>query len=1132
MDDKDENKQGEDAVQQPDEQDISSEEIQRMAQNVGNQKGQNSLAQAQQDEKTQALEEEILSSFNKSEGDFDEAVESLGDAGVPEAPKEQAIDLTGDGKDLSEIVEDVEKSHGEPKTEGIPQDESFPYPSVPSKKTTEEGAAPSLEEVSSSPKPPETLDTAPLAPQGSVEPDSQAIENLSKDIDQHFQSQETPLESNSQTGESQPSLEETQARTYYHDISDAMGSDKPQTMSELLKKSAYERKESSILSPTSRKNLIYILGTVALLLISVAVWFFAFRPEANVSFITNERVSSLVHADEDLGLNTTDLGTYETRESIRDVLERKHDDDSLSQVYYVREDGMSNLRRMGIKSLFEKTQSDAPELLYENIEDEFMHGVYTTDKNYPFIILKATSYDRAFEGMKQWEPTMIDDLATYLNLPPEAADRSLLQDGFSYDVIKNKNVRVARFIPRSYDQRGILDFLKSDGSEFQQEETTPPETDTVTRLEKFFGRVWKPHTVFAQTPSQEGDTTQQGIGGTFLDDSLSEGEGATTTICYQVTRYCIDLNTGENLPPTTTPSATVACYDSVVNNGQTYTPEEVAGQSGYSCMEVLSSGDVIGYQETLYTEPVCFSPTTGDRIPIDSDSTSAVCFLPYQCRAIGCDTSGNNCQVTDQVVSLDAEIEKSCVQFNDLLNTQSIDDLNLCFDQFGNFVPAGSDGAVQCISPQARYERLCMTTTGAIIPGIDESGEPISVDQTNVALCFEPFSGGSLGDELNSSLNQDIRQIAAGLAHQLDLLADLASGFGAFNNSVSDTLREASDVFWDIAHANILENDIVLAIAETARNLEELLNVIDPTGTSQSEVVQGLRDIINVIREVVGLQNNVGWVTLGNDLPQGVDIHPGDELSSGPALEAVQEALVLLGLMDQASVNGELDLVTQQALVALEAINGLTNFVNAEGEIVIDQVFVSAEVLDILQDMVVSASAGIYGGGTTVAVNDFINSPLGLGSYGDDVLALQLFLYGEGYQISSFDGIFDEELCLALQQYQIDNGLVPADSISCELSPETITFINEEIRNKNYLGSGFTVQANGALEGNGVFLGTFGPGTPDFSVNEAEASSLREGDVVLLYTFLDEETILITRSEAVITEIIERRALSDIFNDV
>src|SRR5690606_23353531 len=191
-----------------------------------------------------------------------------------------------------------------------------------------------------------------------------------------------------------------------------------------------------------------------------------------------------------------------------------------------------------------------------------------------------------------------------------------------------------------------------------------------------------------------------------------------------------------------------------------------------------------------------------------------------------------------------------------------------------------------------------------------------------------------------------------------------------------------------------------------------------------------------------------------------------------------QQALVLLGLMDPLSVTGELDLVTLQAIAAFQAVNGLGN-VDGSGEIDISQVFLSAETLALLQQMVTGASS-LYGGDEAASIDDFFSEPLGLGAFNDEVQSLQMILYVEGYDVSSFNGIFDEELCLALQQYQSDNGLELADATTCELSPETIEFLNTTIRNNNYLGAGFAVTSGGALEGTGAFLGTTGPGTISF----------------------------------------------------
>lgn len=1092
-----------------------------------------------------------------------------------------------------------------PSSPSTAPDTDFSFPSVASKRQAPVAGQP-LEQTSLADLRNQDTTSVPSAgtPQ---ESEQQTIENLQKDIESQFSAQapvtppeaqensEIPVAPEQTTQQVPENPRKGIGETYYSDLTKAMSANEPRTMSELIQQSSYEKQQQAALSPTSRKNLLYILGTIFFLIISVVAWFLVFgAPETQPEYITKERVNSLVFSDEDLGINITGLQTFEAKSAIRSVVERDHATDTVSQIYYVQEDEMGNLRRLGVKDVFDHTENEVPELLYNNIENEFMHGVYTTDKNYPFIIMKALSYDRAFEGMKEWEPTMIDDLATYFDLPPEAVDRSLLQDGFSDDLIKNKNVRVARYIPREADRRGILDFLRSDGTEFQstQEgvepegeedpfdtffEDLPPADDSLSqRVLDILMFPLLPEPVYAQTP---------GIGGVFISDTTTQGAG--TTICYRTNKVCIDLMTGAELPGNTTPSTTVACYDSLVTPsditemGETFTPEEVQGQAGYTCRQVLSGGDSITDVSLLYTDPVCFDRFTGDRIRPSRDGTSSasaassLCYAPYQCKRVACfegskevsssraGRPGVSCRATNEIVDHDEDVQKSCVQFNELLQLNNIKNMNLCFDETGSYVPLESratsledyylnyagtsqqsaeslmnnSAGVQCISPLTLIERMCVTTTGEVVPGTTTNSSgvevPLSPNSPNIEFCFEPFHSGDLSDEFNRTINSDVRQKLAAIAQQLERLATLASGYGIFENEVSRKLDEAADIFWQLSVANLLENELIMKVAEVTRTLELILNEVEPLFPN-SEVVRELREIIAFIKEVLGFSNNVAWVTIGNDLPTGVNIYPNGQVTGGSlttaqqteAIRAVQQSLVLMGLMDPLSVTGELDLVTQRALQTFQEING---FVDGGDALSVDQVFISAETIKLIQDMVNGAEA-VYGGEPIANIDTYISETMGLGKYSKDVQQLQIVLYALGYDISGFDGIFDEEVCLAVQQYQLDNGLEVTDTQECLISLATLNSLNETIRENGYLGSGFTVNANGALEGTGAFLGTFGPGTVSFEVSEAEADSLREGDVVLMYTFLDEETILITSHESVITEVVRRRALSDIFN--
>jgi len=939
----------------------------------------------------------------------------------------------------------------------------------------------------------------------------------------------TPTDSQEQKPE-EPKRDPTLGvdQTYHSDLSSVMGSHDPKTMSELLQKARYENKRKEILSPRSKKNLMYIIGGLILLAVALVLIVSWFKKNPTVSYLNNTSVQSLVYSDKDTGINVSGLGPAKTELAIEKLLSDRMDDGELHQVYYVKEDALGNLRRMGLKDTFDQTDSQTPELLYENVAPEFMHGTYATDQNHSFIILKALSYDRALEGMKQWEPDMIDDLGVYLNLPDEAYDHSLLEDGFVDDLILNKTVRVARYVPRERDRRGIgeiLDFINpfdelipldsADGTDGNQDETTDPfeQDDPLAGPEN-------------QNPPQVmRSLLDQWVPYAFAQSQPTSSETKMKIECYQTEQRC--FGSGEN-----------DCYNVIKNKpGDQVFDESKQGLSGYQCISVVDADG--GTASTDLTQQACFHPITGDRLkmsfPEDAkiiNSSVASCFKSSECHRYACfvgdqevslDQEGNpgvNCYETLEEVPLGFEGRKICREYPGLTLLENIDGINLCFDPDGNLVPNGSTARdVTCISPLNRSSLLCLNTQNAIVPY-----EPFY--ESTYKYCFSTIAEGDLGDQFSTS-NQEIRQRALALAMQLEMASLLADVLG-LDNTVVSAIKNASEFFYQVGYGNILEVDAIRRGAEIAQALEQVLNALDPnrnwehTGPNGKLNLYGiLRSSIDLIKDVLGLSHNLTWVTLNGKLPLGTTIPVGSQL---PEVKSIQEALTLIGILNPESVTGTFDLVSQSAIEVFQKMNKI-----AESGII------DPETLRIMNNIIQGAGK-IYDGSQLAIINDYLSTEdeIGLGSYSSDVQSLKIFLYAEGYDVSVIDGIFDRETCLALQQYQRDNLLAVSPDGDCEVGIQTTEFINEQIREKDYLGSGFTLTTNENgleyLQGNGTLEGIVGPGVVDFSLGtRAEARGLSEDDVVLLYTFLDEETILITTHESVIEEIIRRRALEDIF---
>jgi len=1054
-----------------------------------------------------------------------------------------------------------------------------------------------------------------------LEVESSPIDDIKASIQSQFSITESssigmdaspaPLEG---TKESEQKEETKKARrvdqTYYSDLSNAMGSNEPATMSELLRRSRFENKEKAILSPSSKKNIAYISGAIILIIGVISIFTFLLSKKDPVQYITNVRVSSLVYSDKDTGINTTDIDKEKIKQSIRKVAEEKLPEGTLHQLYYLGTDKFGNTRRLGLKQILEQTNNLPPALLLENVDNNFMHGVYKTDKNHPFIILKTQSYDRALEGMKEWEPTIIDDLSPYFDLPNEAGDRSLMDAGFSDDLIKNKNVRVARFLPRDVDRRGGIFniFGGSDNEAIENTEITEGgEATSVNLLTKTLALLKKTikKGIINSSDFSYAQTFQTQNGGVTNIGNTTSSDMSKNTICYEAVKECYDKLSGSKVNYQAG-NTSMSCSNILVPNGKVVKKGEALWSSvntttsGYSC---VNTNETAVIDNTLKNKQVCFDFQTGNRLDPTLKKPADTCFAAYNCSVLECKEGSKTVPYSDlgkpgvvcnerpllnenEINNYTGGGQKICRAYPELLNLQNIKNKNICFDSQDNYiesVPVDSYGNMlsgyNCISPINRDATMCVTKgDGKVVfkdPQIPESAYD---------FCVKALAGTtSLVDEQfqqnDTEFKSKARVISLGL-YTVSLLIK--------NSETKKDIVKAADFFGTIASGNIMFNEAQKDAIGVIKNLESILTIYDPNKKTQ------LSSIVEYIKASFGYKHNVAWVTLGNGFPRGFELPNGTNIYAGQTVDVVnpiQQSLVLIGMMNPVSVTGKLDLVTQDAISSFQSINGLVQ----TG--VIDQ-----ETLNLLNN-IMSGQGSVYGGNQAAVINDYfdLDEKIGLGSYGQSVQSLQILLYAEGYDIVNINGLYDKNLLYAVQEYQKDNGLELANSDTGILSRETLESLNDLIRKKGYLGTGFDVTkrelninnlidsaeigdksqdiyllqellkqegfyegvvsgeytldfknalesfgalttngsifSNGivsfgdALSGKGLLAGIGGPGEISFGANSAFADeSLSEGDIVLMYTFLDESTILITRSSTVINEIIKRRALNDIFN--
>jgi len=796
--------------------------------------------------------------------------------------------------------------------------------------------------------------------------------------------------------------------TYYDDLSSAMGANDPRTMSELLEKSRREEKEKVILSPRSKKNILYIIGSVLLLAGIIFLLSLLFKKK-EVHYVHEKVVPSLIRSEKSTGVNLAALTPEEAKQAIQKLLKEKIPNETIHHIYYVEMNKLGSSRRLGVHDVFQKLEIQAPQTFFDSIDDmHFMHGVYREEENHPFLLFTVRSYDQAFEAMKEWEPHMIDDLGAVLDLPDEAFDRSLLEPGFHDDIIQNKNVRVARFLPRDVDKKGEVDEI------YSEEKSGDSSEKKIIKEEK---------TVLSFLQS-------------LFHSSVAYAGNTTGVICRKYSEECFNLQ------------------------GEQISPSDAAGRNDVFCTKKIDYSHAYGAEKQGQSGYLC-SSTTGDDVFL-KDKPKGNVFLCYKAK-FKCHND-NGVEIVQPTVEDLNNPRYTCMKFPDW-------SVKPVVDKTGGYRD----------SPYWMCKDY--TANDSILSEINENTKIICY-----LADYECYDRE--GHLVENAVDEDYRNPLYTCVKKPD-----------YNNPPIDVNPSAET----------LDNPNYACINFEGGGIVDAEKIKNSVGSGYQDKTIG--DIWDTLLIYINRESFIG---LQCDPILGTNCQYNDDAS----VIATQRFLKNAGLMDTSSPEGQLDVLTQGTLKDFQTINGL----NPSG--LIDQ-----QTANLIQSIAqgLSGEVTLYGGSGIAAINNYINGTnVGLSAYNEDVQALQIFLYAEGYPITQINGFFDKNTLEALQQFQRDHNLPVTTGTPGDLgvNEETVQAINGIIKDKNYLGSGFELK-DGKLIGTGILEGKFGPG---FVGETAYADEFKKGDTVLMYTFLDEHTLLITTHESVIREIIKRRALQGLFD--
>ncbi|HVU06514.1 MAG TPA: hypothetical protein VHE10_01865 [Candidatus Paceibacterota bacterium] len=95
-----------------------------------------------------------------------------------------------------------------------------------------------------------------------------------------------------------------------------------------------------------------------------------------------------------------------------------------------------------VADVFDSTH--IPSRLLRSLGDQYMVGLYSYDKQVPFIILKNTFFQNAFSGMLDWERDLGQDMMPLIRITYPEINSNSLADNFDDVVISNTDVRTLK----------------------------------------------------------------------------------------------------------------------------------------------------------------------------------------------------------------------------------------------------------------------------------------------------------------------------------------------------------------------------------------------------------------------------------------------------------------------------------------------------------------------------------------------------------------------------------------------------------------------------------------------------------------------------------------------------------------
>lgn len=242
--------------------------------------------------------------------------------------------------------------------------------------------------------------------------------------------------------------------TYAGDMADVMGGNTEGLVKKIIHGEENKEAEKKKLSPESKRNKIFLIISVLLLVLALSVSAFFFFKRITGTVAVQQPSTPLIFTDQATSLEVAGMKKDEIAQAVSNEVAKTTIQSGEVEGIYLTE----NKQNIGMRRFLTLIGAHlVPDNNTLFVSDNFLLGVVknganadTTSGTGFFILLKVRSATDIFESLRVWEPNILNDLHGFFGINLASETEPLFTTSFQDGVIENKNARIL------YDQNGNL----------------------------------------------------------------------------------------------------------------------------------------------------------------------------------------------------------------------------------------------------------------------------------------------------------------------------------------------------------------------------------------------------------------------------------------------------------------------------------------------------------------------------------------------------------------------------------------------------------------------------------------------------------------------------------------------------